>query len=138
MEECIHGTGLRGKLHLNAPNVQRVTYLPQLYCADDNYTAPIGRFERGHLVFPRAAPGNFDDAASVVSATPTLVEATWTQSVLTLAPRALEAQDMVVTSFLVLEKAFRARERERQNRANLLGGARGGHGMYHGFTGGYI
>ena len=93
----------------------------KLYSADDNYTSVIAQFQRSRRVLARPSEALSDPNASSPSLSPTLVNPVWTPAVLTLTPRAREVQDLVVTSFLFLEKTHRINEREHQNRADVLG-----------------
>ncbi|KAF7799792.1 hypothetical protein EIP86_011034 [Pleurotus ostreatoroseus] len=101
----------------------------ELYTADDNFAAPIARFNRSRTVRPtpnHSSPPAVDPSASVASLTPTLVDPdrpTWQPATLVLTARAAEIQDTVVTSFLFLEKTRRINETESQNRADVLGSA---------------
>ncbi|KAJ3534053.1 hypothetical protein NM688_g7191 [Phlebia brevispora] len=95
----------------------------ELYTADDRYTAPIARFNRSRRIHvdPLATVPS-DPAASVVSLTPTVVDSKGARTPATLVflPRALEIRDLVVVSFLFLEKTHRINETESQNRADVV------------------
>lgn len=92
----------------------------QLYCADDNYSSVIARFQRSKRILPKADPET-NPNASTPSLAPTLVNPVWTPAALMLDPRALQIQDTVVVSFLFLEKTHRTNETEHQIRADTMG-----------------
>ena len=94
----------------------------QLYTADDNYTNTIARFHRSHRIPPSKLVANV--TAGVLDSTPTLVNppsSGKTPAVLELAPRAMEIQDLVVTSFLFLEKSRRTNENNAVNVTRPVG-----------------
>lgn len=92
----------------------------ELSCADDNFSTIIARFQRSRRVH-MSVPPETDASASTLSLAPTLVNHTQTPAILTLAPRAQQIQDLVVASFLFLEKTRSINETEHQSRADMLG-----------------
>ncbi|KAI0833333.1 hypothetical protein BC628DRAFT_1308624 [Trametes gibbosa] len=80
----------------------------ELYAEDDGYKEPIARFARSR-----------PDRASTGGAT-TTTTTTMTPATLVLTARAAEVRDLVVLSFLFLEKTRRTNERAAQSRADVL------------------
>ncbi|KAI0346072.1 hypothetical protein BDW22DRAFT_716198 [Trametopsis cervina] len=90
----------------------------ELYSADDNYASTIARFYRSRRI-PVTPPS---DPTEGFASTPTLVNTPTTAPArLDLTPRAVQIQDLVVTSFLFLEKTRQINETESQSRADVLG-----------------
>jgi len=94
----------------------------ELYSADDNFTSAIARFHppEPKSPLPTSAPDpGPDPAASTPSLARTLVnpspEPADTPATLELAPRAVQIQDLVVTSFLFLERTHRMNEGRHQH-----------------------
>ncbi|KIP08048.1 hypothetical protein PHLGIDRAFT_127291 [Phlebiopsis gigantea 11061_1 CR5-6] len=92
----------------------------ELFCADDSYASAITRFQRSRRVHPKIS-SELNPNASTPSLAPTLVNPVWTPATLTLTPRAMQIQDLVISSFLFLEKTHRTNEQEHQVRADALG-----------------
>lgn len=115
-----------GAISLSADHTKAYTHSHlQLYCADDNFASTIARFHRSRRIpMSQMNSTNVDPMESSISLAPTLVDppaSGKTPAVLELAPRAVEIQDLVVVSFLFLEKVRRTNEKEHQNRADSLG-----------------
>lgn len=105
----------------SSPFLQLLTQ-NQLYCADDNFTSTIARFHPSHRIPPSQLIANAPSNA--LDSTPTLVEppsSGRTPATLELAPRAVEIQDLVVTSFLFLEKSRRTNENTTENMGHGVG-----------------
>ncbi|KAL4252332.1 hypothetical protein ABKN59_002573 [Abortiporus biennis] len=76
----------------------------ELYNEDDKYKDPIAKFHKR-----RRLPNPEDSSKPPI----------WTESKLILTERAAEIQDLVVASFLFLEKSRRTNETTSQNRADV-------------------
>ncbi|KAI0087303.1 hypothetical protein BDY19DRAFT_244750 [Irpex rosettiformis] len=94
----------------------------ELYSADDNFTSTIARFQPSHRIPPSQLIVNATSGPT--DSTPTLVNppaSGRTSPILELAPRAVAIQDLVVTSFLFLEKSRRTNENSTVNVGRFIG-----------------